>query len=242
MTKQAPQVWWVRLLAYCAFAAGVAGVATVAHFKLEIGAQLSTTILYLEGQALRCGAAGIIAGIGCTAERRIRVRPLRGLLVAFVLKLLGGLIQGLDGWVLMLVAALLPHTSRQPVPAHWTTDIVVEHLVPLALGLPLAFAAAFAVAALRSLGYPSLFGVLLETRWRASFAAALVAQTLSGRWGIDSYGFGFPIPFYDSSIRGGGLQGPQAFWPFFVLEDVLITAALFVGLAMAAGRIGRRGK
>jgi hypothetical protein len=60
-------------------------------------------------------------------------------------------------------------------------------------------------------------------------------QNASGRWGIDSYVYGWPLPFYDSSPQGQGLVGPGAFHPFvFVLDVCAVAASIFAGIMLVA--------
>jgi hypothetical protein len=56
--------------------------------------------------------------------------------------------------------------------------------------------------------------------------AAGVFQSLSGRFGLDSYVYGWPLPFYDSSITGQLFAGPSSFSAVVLILDVLVIAAV----------------
>jgi len=75
-------------------------------------------------------------------------------------------------------------------------------------------------------------GAFLKTRVIQIAAALVVAgviQTVSGRWGIDSYLYGWPFPFYDSSTAGQLLAGPSAFSVVGLFLDVILISAVIFG-------------
>ena len=59
-----------------------------------------------------------------------------------------------------------------------------------------------------------------------SLVVAGVIQSLSGHYGIDSYVYGWPVPFYDSSTTGQLLAGPSAFSAVVLILDVIAIAAV----------------
>lgn len=79
----------------------------------------------------------------------------------------------------------------------------------------------------------SRFQFRLRTLFIAVGALAVTGtiQARSGRWGYDSYLYGWPLPFYDSSPLGQGLVGPSAFQPLIFVFDIIgVTASIFAGI------------
>ncbi|HKV12313.1 MAG TPA: hypothetical protein VJ725_29480 [Thermoanaerobaculia bacterium] len=212
--RPAALLWALQAIGYCAFALGVAPVALLTRMSSAWDSiPLAGALVSIEGEALRTGTVAVLFGVGREGEDGVAFRPLRALVAAGAFKLAGGLMDGEDGWLPAILFSFGWGGPSRQLPASFGWSLVTSQIVPLVTGLAfmaLALALVIRSESLRS-GSSKAAAFVLARPWLAHLIVAVWIQTLTGFWGIDSYGIGFPFPFYDSSTMGAGLKGPIRF-------------------------------
>ncbi|HEX6862677.1 MAG TPA: hypothetical protein VF414_07675 [Thermoanaerobaculia bacterium] len=231
--SSAAWLWSLRAIGYCAFALGVAPVALAAPLDSLWGSiPLLGAVVFLEAEALRAGTVAALLAVGRDREGGIAFRPLRALAAAGAVKLAEGLIDGVDGWIPMLLSAFGWIGSAPYLPASFGWSLVASQIAPFVTGF--AFLTLALVLAIRSerlrAGGTKAAAFVLARPWLADLVVALWIQTLAGFWGIDSYAIGFPLSFYDSSTMGAGLEGPIRFSvAAFAMSTAFLWSVLHLG-------------